>query len=105
MGKPALAGNAARLRKPQTVAGTATALTIERADGRHGTLPQIVVLRGFNQLYTGIRAVAAQLAKPTVVLLCGLDIGIGPTDGGLEPFLAKQAHRFERARSAACMQQ
>ena len=103
--KTPLDGDVARAGQAHGVAGSAAALAIPRAYGGDAALPPLEILVRLYKLDTRGGAPAAQLAQAAIVLVHRLDVGVGPADMGIEALLQKQAHRLERARGAASVQQ
>ena len=103
--KPLALGHTACLGQAKSIAGPASALAILRPNRRDRPLPRGAVLVRFDKRNPFSRAPTAKLRQTALVLLQGLDIGIGPANRRHKSFFHQKPNRLQGTWGAACMQQ
>ena len=103
--KPLALRHTTRLGQAKAIAGPASTLAISRADRRDRSLPRGAVLVRLDKRKPFSRAPAEKLCQSTLVLLHGLNIGIGPADRRRKPLFHQKTDRLQGTWSAARMQQ
>ena len=105
MGEALALCNAAGLSEAHRIAGTAPALARLSANGCHRALPSNSVFLRLDEWDALHRTPTPKLGKTAIVLLNGLYVRVRPANRWFEALLAEQAHRLERTRGAAGMEQ
>ena len=103
--KPLVLRHTTRLGQAKAIAGPASTLAISRTDRRDRSLPRGAVLVRLDKRNPFSRAPAAKLCQSALVLLHGLNIGIGPADRRRKPLFHQKTNRLQGTWSAARMQQ
>ena len=104
MGEATLGRNPAGLAKAQRVAGPAAGVAVHPV-GRDGALPGGAVVAGNDDAHVrDVGGPGPKRVQPAQVLRDGLDVGVGPYDGGLEALLPEEPHRLQRAGTTAGVQ-